>query len=80
MTIAVDWDVKHQPKRTNKFIVDAPPETEIFERKIVNIFSYPSVLVFVLGAHGDSSFEYPQHIMFWLRKKKSIFNPRKKCI
>ena len=40
----------------------------------LRIFSYPSVLTFVLGAEKNrlNSFEYPQQ-MFWLRDKKIIF-------
>ena len=41
------------------------------------IFSYPSVLTYILGAQKNrlnetDLFEYPQH-MFWLRNKKIIF-------
>ena len=41
------------------------------------MFSYLSVLAYVLGAQKNrlienSYFEYPQH-MFWLRNKKIIF-------
>ena len=42
-----------------------------------SIFSYSSVLTYVLDAqkepsHRDGSFEYPQH-MYWFRNKKTIF-------
>ena len=41
------------------------------------IFSYPSVLTFVLGAKNNRlidmiAFKYP-HYIFWLRKRKTIF-------
>ena len=36
------------------------------------IFSYPSVLTYVLGAQKNRLVEYPQY-MFWLRNKKIIF-------
>ena len=36
------------------------------------MFSYPSVLTYVSGAHCHGSFEYPQH-KFWLRNTKNDF-------
>ena len=48
----------------------------IFERKIVNIFLPISFNIYFgcskEPSHGDSYFEYPQH-MFWLRNKKVVF-------
>ena len=38
------------------------------QRTIVNIFS-----PVIFDIHRDGSFEYPQHDMFWLRNKKTIF-------
>ena len=45
--------------------------SKIIERKLL-IFSYPSVLTYVLGAQKNCSFEYQQH-MFWLKSKKIVF-------
>ena len=50
----------------------------IFSVKLL-LFSYPSVLTYVLGSHRDGTFEYQQH-MFWLRLSgdlKSLFRSKK---
>ena len=44
------------------------------------IFSYPSVLTYVLGAQKnrliwDGSYEHPKH-MFWMKNKKIKFSLR----
>ena len=47
-----------------------------FECKIVNIFIYPSVLTYVLGAQKNRPIEtvlLSTDNMFWLRNKKIIF-------
>ena len=47
----------------------------------LHLFPYPSILTCVLGAQKNHLietffFEYPQHIMFWLRNKKNNFQIR----